>query len=896
MKHTLCWLTLTLTLAASGLAHASKQLSMYKDGFLTNRVPVSEIDSMRFDDASDALTLNEYQDTPKAIMDMLVSSDYFNYSSHDVFGLMAMLLATDLMGEDMLMKNSSYGWFFYDYELDNNKYNYQRTNNLWNTFMEVIRMANEVIANTPAPLLDNPGAWQGPEGAKTALGRAYAYRAYAYYYLVQLYQFTAYQDVPTNLLLPTVPLVYAPNEPFYGTREEAMPANQVLTQIEHDLLRACDLLDDSRSSKSEINQSVVYGLLARFYLLMGDWPKACESASNCLDGGYYVMPARELERGFMDVVNREWIWGYDYTNERSFAYPSYFSNISSLMPGYAGMYVAKKIDARLFNRIPSTDARKRWFQDDDNWINAADRADAFASTWQEHLANLKFGYEPNGNMDLCFMRASEMVLIQAEAYVRQGMNAEAKSALMALMEHRDPLWQATEVTLEDVLLQRRIELWGEGFVYFDLKRTNKGIDRGYEGSNHTQTSVLAVPAGDDRWVYQLPFNAFVQFPGLNRRDALPHIAPLAPESLSGTRVAFAFDVMGSSVTPGTAAGITGQTGVELSLSSDMHQDVRQMYLNKRVGNRALDTLSGFQPNTTYYARYFYFEYPQGIVYSDVVSFTTPALVVPSIHIELDSLWAAGFQVSAAYHFGEWVLPVQGMGFDLAYDEGFTQAMRRYIVEEGSVFTKAFSPVVSDTVYYVRAFVQTLDGIVYSPVLSVRTESNDQFLLASFMGTYRLSSVTIGGETETNEVALVETLFDPSSLTIKDFWYPGYDVVMVFNLIDSTVSIDNNQVIYWSEPYGDTHPVVYSPDLGVYDYDSPLTGVIHGDGSIELKAWAPKVDAGTFAIYLSTTLTKLVEDTPTKVQVRNTPDGTGRKAAMRGKTLHPLRRITPQTLE
>jgi hypothetical protein len=73
-----------------------------------------------------------------------------------------------------------------------------------------------------------------------------------------------------------------------------------------------------------------------------------------------------------------------------------------------------------------------------------------------------------------------------------------------LMKNRQPSWNKASVTVDDVLLQRRIELWGEGFAYFDLKRNNKGIDRNYEGSNHQAGYLHTIPAFDVRWTYQIP--------------------------------------------------------------------------------------------------------------------------------------------------------------------------------------------------------------------------------------------------------------------------------------------------------------------------------------------------------------------------------------------------------
>ncbi|MDE6013050.1 MAG: RagB/SusD family nutrient uptake outer membrane protein, partial [Prevotella sp.] len=38
----------------------------------------------------------------------------------------------------------------------------------------------------------------------------------------------------------------------------------------------------------------------------------------------------------------------------------------------------------------------------------------------------------------------------------------------------------------EVWWQRRVELWGEGFATFDIKRLNKGIIRSYAGTNHLE--------------------------------------------------------------------------------------------------------------------------------------------------------------------------------------------------------------------------------------------------------------------------------------------------------------------------------------------------------------------------------------------------------------------------
>ena len=124
-------------------------------------------------------------------------------------------------------------------------------------------------------------------------------------------------------------------------------------------------------------------------------------------------------------------------------------------------------------------------------------------------------------MDYVYMRAAEMVLIEAEALAHQGKNAEAATALSKLMVKRDPSWNKTSVSVDDAVLQRRIELWGESFAYFDLKRLNRGIDRNYEGNNHLAGYNIAVKAQDPAWTYQIPLKELQENTHISEADQNP---------------------------------------------------------------------------------------------------------------------------------------------------------------------------------------------------------------------------------------------------------------------------------------------------------------------------------------------------------------------------------------
>ena len=61
-----------------------------------------------------------------------------------------------------------------------------------------------------------------------------------------------------------------------------------------------------------------------------------------------------------------------------------------------------------------------------------------------------------------------------------------------------------EAYIQRILDSRRIELWGEGFRFFDLKRLNVSLDRTGSNFNATVSVVLTIPSDDKRWTYLIP--------------------------------------------------------------------------------------------------------------------------------------------------------------------------------------------------------------------------------------------------------------------------------------------------------------------------------------------------------------------------------------------------------
>jgi len=446
-----------------------------------------------------------------------------NVEDHDDFGLMSTLLCFDVMSEDIAF--GAFHWFGYDYDFDYRLEHWRRSYQHWSLFYTNIAKANEIINLYP----------EGPEskGQKLLVGQALAMRGFSYTYLIQIYQ--DYMNEAGDAIrkdAPGVPIMMTVADGYTADEIAALKGRNtigdVMTVIEKDLTKAVEYLteaetdpDNIRSAsdpnaKDCIDASVANGMLARYYLLARDWQKAADAAKAARNG-YEQRGEKELLDGFMDVTQCDVMWGFNHTTETTGTYASFFSHMSNLgAAGYGGAgYCPKLIDARLYSQIADDDYRKELFNDEEG------NPEAKTKGARPAYANIKFGDDGQWTMDYIYMRAAEMILIEAEADARLGKNAEAAKVLGELMAKRQPSWSKTSVTVDDVLLQRRIELWGEGFSYFDLKRNSLGVDRDYEGSNHLSGHKLAVPAHSVLWTYQIPLREIQENSLISEEDQNP---------------------------------------------------------------------------------------------------------------------------------------------------------------------------------------------------------------------------------------------------------------------------------------------------------------------------------------------------------------------------------------
>lgn len=110
------------------------------------------------------------------------------------------------------------------------------------------------------------------------------------------------------------------------------------------------------------------------------------------------------------------------------------------------------------------------------------RLDLFQWMREGYLGYRKFRIRADQTGDIVVMRSAEMYLIAAEALAREGQLGEAVKPLNTLRNARgladyDLTGKTQEQLIGDILLERRRELWGEGFGITDILRTQRAVAR-----------------------------------------------------------------------------------------------------------------------------------------------------------------------------------------------------------------------------------------------------------------------------------------------------------------------------------------------------------------------------------------------------------------------------------
>lgn len=428
------------------------------------------------------------------------------------FGQGSISLDNDLMGEDMVLSDYGAGWFIPTYQYQDSRSGGGTASYTWDFYFRLINNANEILAHIDAA--------EGPQSDKDDIkGQSLFYRAYAYYQLSLLFQHT-FKAVTTDA--PGLPIYTEPTQ--VGNRRASI--GEVYNQIDADLTSSANLLEPfggQRIDKSDINIDVVNGLRARVALVQEHWQAAADYA-HAARANYPIMLMNQVDNGFNEWGNSEWIWGSHLVEEQTNNTHSFIGQMDVDAGVYAALGQQKLINSQLYNHIANTDARKAWWYKNPSGTN-------------RRYNQRKFRVKVPGTFsnDMVYMRSSEMALIEAEAYANLNQLSNAQAPLQELMDNRDTAF-VMPATINDLLrevwYQRRIELWGEGFRFPDIKRSvtfdyltgnEKGLHREGTGADEAVvggTMTITDPL-DNKFLYRIPSSEISRNPNMSGADQNP---------------------------------------------------------------------------------------------------------------------------------------------------------------------------------------------------------------------------------------------------------------------------------------------------------------------------------------------------------------------------------------
>lgn len=394
----------------------------------------------------------------------------------------------------------------------------------WYYYYRIIGNVNTIIANVDAA----EGAQERKDYYKA---QALVMRAYCYMMLSQLFHYR-WSDGKSEEAKNGNGLVLR-IEPS-NTGMELSSAAATFKQIYADLDAAIPYLEKETVKRNaltenyQIDATVAYAIYARAALIRLDYTNALKYARLAYNK-YPLMSVSDYNAGFY-TPNSEWIWSSYGGAQETLYYYSYFAYVAYNANTSTVRTYPRCISKELYEKIEPTDIRKKLFLDPENMAYStttgkatkdsplykkafAERPDLTKTAQVAAYMQFKVKCADNlGVGNLNHFRSSEMYLIEAEACYFLNDPEGAQKALIALTKTtgRDPSYTCTKTgtdLLNEIKFYRSVELWGEGFEFFDLKRWGDQIERkGFKdgGNWYSSYAVTVKPDAYNSWTNVLP--------------------------------------------------------------------------------------------------------------------------------------------------------------------------------------------------------------------------------------------------------------------------------------------------------------------------------------------------------------------------------------------------------
>lgn len=484
----------------------------------------------------------------------------FGGTPFDDFGYASTAIMSDSRTADMMAFNIGANWYSGDLMYTDNTDTSKPGSLFWNYNYKLIYTVNNVIKTLPEELEDAQGRFYA---GNAYAYRAYAYMSLAQAFQ---HTYKGNEDKPCVPLITDENSDEVAVDGGGPRASVQAIYDQIMDDLNKACAYLDGIGYDAATTgndKPYIYANVAYGLRARANLIMNNWGDAASDADKAIQlsaakgitpytinelaprvgyssHGYpTVMPS-----GFWNIEDHSWMWAIQYTkddNQYNWTNDCFTSHVSTFTD--SGGYTAwggaiRYAGVKFYNDIPTTDIRKMWWipydtndilwwdtrtneyvtlpDDYTKWIR--DFIDVFSNK-KSYYANVKFncrdGLKYNGDGsraaavtgDFPMMRIEEMYLIKAEGQAMAGNPGQGAQTLVNFVQtYRNPQYSLSATSAEGVqeacYNQRRIELWGEGLIYWDVLRLKKGVDR--RGQGFQPASCFVIEPGSDIQIFLIP--------------------------------------------------------------------------------------------------------------------------------------------------------------------------------------------------------------------------------------------------------------------------------------------------------------------------------------------------------------------------------------------------------
>ena len=375
------------------------------------------------------------------------------------------ITSDDIFIEDETLQQNLYNAKAMVYTWGEDEFGSKETDTDWENLYKQIYYCNVVIDGVMS-------SEEGTEEEKKELkAEALVHRAFAYWCLVNMYA-TQYDSTTADTELG-VPLLITSD--LY-TKLDRKPVQKIYSQIIKDLEEASSSLEQVSDVNTKPSKEAAYAILSRTYLFMGMYQLASENATMALD----------YNASLIDLNT--------YADDPS-TLPTLVDNPEIMLGKTVRSYELSplnRLSDELLNLFDQdNDLRYLLFTADGSVFSPSYTGRGYYrymyDTYGYRAYNVYVGPE-----------VPEVILIKAESEARLGNTNIAISLLNTLRAKRIKTDAYNELTATNahealllVLKERRLELFGRGFRWFDQKRLNKEtefaetVERTFRGTTYT---------------------------------------------------------------------------------------------------------------------------------------------------------------------------------------------------------------------------------------------------------------------------------------------------------------------------------------------------------------------------------------------------------------------------